>query len=221
VASKARSKNREVEREPGPKRLPKEQRRDQLIETALRIVRERGTDALTLAHVAEESGVTKPIAYEHFETRAGLLVALAKYIDDRQLVLLHAALKQARPRLEDVARVISCAYLHCYTSAGPEWNAIVAALAGDEAMEAFQRDLLDNYVSIFQGAFGPVTTLPKRELHLRCVAILGAADALGREMLRGRVEEATAARTLGSLAIDCLAPPHGHETPPPGDLAAT
>ncbi len=33
----------------------------------------KGTDALTLGHVAECAGVSKPIAYEHFGTRAGLL----------------------------------------------------------------------------------------------------------------------------------------------------
>ena len=52
--------------------MPKEQRRIQLLETASAIVRAGGTDALTLAHLAEQAGVTKPIAYEHFGTRAGL-----------------------------------------------------------------------------------------------------------------------------------------------------
>jgi AcrR family transcriptional regulator len=55
-----------------PKRLPKEQRREQLLDTALAIVREQGTDAITLSYVAERAGVSKPIAYGHFGTRAGL-----------------------------------------------------------------------------------------------------------------------------------------------------
>ncbi|MHC8285601.1 helix-turn-helix domain-containing protein [Pseudomonas sp. XS1P51] len=33
-----------------------------------------GTDALTLATLAERAGVTKPVAYEHFRTRSGLLI---------------------------------------------------------------------------------------------------------------------------------------------------
>jgi AcrR family transcriptional regulator len=204
VASKARRKDREVEPESKSKRLPKEQRREQLIETALRLVRERGTDALTLGLVAEEAGVTKPIAYEHFETRAGLLVALARHIDDRQLGLLRAALSQARPCLEDVARVVLQAYVHCYASTGPEWNAIVAALQGDERMEAFQRELIDNYVRIFQEAFAAVTARAPDELHLACVAILGAADALAREMLLGRFTEKTAADAIVAFTVRCL-----------------
>ena len=66
------------------KRLPRDERRRQLLETAAAIVRAEGTDALTLARVAEQAGVTKPVAYEHFETRAGLLVALYRHFDARQ-----------------------------------------------------------------------------------------------------------------------------------------
>src|SRR5689334_13006179 len=58
------------------KRLSKTERRAQLLAVARDIVRESGSDALTLASLAERAGVTRPIAYEHFETRAGLLVAL-------------------------------------------------------------------------------------------------------------------------------------------------
>src|SRR5687767_16006033 len=55
------------------KKLSKAERRKQLLETAHVIVRDEGTDALTLGYLAERAGVTKPIAYGHFETRAGLL----------------------------------------------------------------------------------------------------------------------------------------------------
>ncbi|WP_437971086.1 helix-turn-helix domain-containing protein [Sorangium sp. So ce260] len=89
------------------KRLPKAERRKQLLETARTIVREEGTDALTLGHLAERAGVSKPIAYEHFKTRSGLLIALALDIDDRQVEVLLAALKRTRKRLSDVARVAS------------------------------------------------------------------------------------------------------------------
>ncbi len=82
------------------KKLTKAERRKQLLETAHEIVRDEGTDALTLGYLAERAGVTKPIAYEHFETRAGLLVALYQEIDDRQVASLMDALKRTKPRLE-------------------------------------------------------------------------------------------------------------------------
>jgi AcrR family transcriptional regulator len=190
--------------ETASKKLPKAQRRDQLLEIAQQIVREEGTDALTLGYLAERAGVSKPVAYEHFKTRSGLLIALYAELDARQVTVLLDALKRTRRRLEDVARVVSRAYMHCYTSAGPEWHAISAALKGDEEMEAFQRELLDSYVAIYREAFEPYTDLPKDELHLHCIGIIGAAEAISREMMRGRVDEPRAAASLASLIVKGL-----------------
>ena len=189
-----------------PKRLPKAERREQLLETARAIVREEGTDALTLGHLAERAGVTKPIAYAHFETRSGLLVALYQQIDDQQVAALRAALAETRPRLGDIARVVSKAYMDCYIHVGPEWSALSGALKGDERMEAFERALHARYVALYRDALAPHTTLPKRELHLRCVGILGAGDALAREMIPGNVDAAAAAATMASLIVEWLAP---------------
>ncbi|RKH07553.1 TetR/AcrR family transcriptional regulator [Corallococcus sp. CA047B] len=186
------------------RKLPKAQRREQLLDIAQTIVREEGTDALTLGYVAERAGVSKPIAYEHFKTRSGLLIALYEQIDAQQVQALLEALKRTRKRLEDVARVMSAAYMHCYTSAGPEWHAITAAMKGDEEMEAFHRELLDSYVAIYRETLAPYSNLERDALHLRCVGIIGAAEAISRDMLRGLVDEATAAETLASLIVSWL-----------------
>lgn len=190
--------------ETSSKRLPKAERRDQLLETALTIVREQGTDALTLGYLAERAGVSKPIAYEHFATRSGLLIALYKQIDDRQVSALLDALKRTKHRLEDVARVMSRAYMNCYTAMGPEWHAISAALKGAEEMEAFQQELIDGYVGLYCDALAPFVELPKEALRLRCVGIIGAAEAISRDMIHGRVNEAKAASILASLIVRWL-----------------
>jgi AcrR family transcriptional regulator len=190
---------------PSPKKLSKAERREQLLETALAIVREQGTDALTLGYLAERAGVSKPIAYEHFKTRSGLLIALYEQIDNRQVAALLLALERTPRRLEDVARVLSTAYMNCFTAVGPEWHAISAALKGDEEMEAFQRELIDSYVALYRDAFAPYSKLPEDELRLRCVGIIGAGDAIARDMVRGRVDEAAAAASLASLIVGWLA----------------
>jgi AcrR family transcriptional regulator len=188
------------------RRLPRARRREQLLDTAHVIVREEGTDALTLGHLAERAGVSKPIAYEHFTSRAGLLIALYEQIDDRAVAALRHAVEQAPHRLEDVARVASAASMHCYRAVGPEWHAIAAALKGDEEMEAVQQALLDRYVALYREAFAPYSTLPDDELHVRCLGIVGAADAIAREMMRGRIDESKAAASLTALIVDWLSP---------------
>ncbi|MFC7557085.1 TetR/AcrR family transcriptional regulator [Pseudoroseomonas wenyumeiae] len=56
------------------RRFSKAERRRQLLDTALLIVREEGADRLTLGHLAARAGVSKPVAYDHFGTRSGLLI---------------------------------------------------------------------------------------------------------------------------------------------------
>ncbi|MDT0267243.1 helix-turn-helix domain-containing protein [Streptomyces sp. DSM 44915] len=44
-------------------------------------MRIRGADGLTLVTLAEEAGVSRPITYDHFGTRPGLLLALYRRLD--------------------------------------------------------------------------------------------------------------------------------------------
>lgn len=186
------------------RRLPKAERRQQLLDVARTIVRDEGTDALTLVTLAERADVTRPIVYEHFKTRPGLLIALARNIDDQQVVLFREAFAKTPARLPEVARVASGAYMRCVTQVGREWHAITAALQGDAEMDAVQRELLERYAEIYCDVLAPCTKLPRRELKRRCVALIGAAEALAREMLLERLDEDTAASTLRSLIVSWL-----------------
>ncbi|MDH5821954.1 TetR/AcrR family transcriptional regulator [Luteimonas sp. RD2P54] len=181
------------------KRLSKDARREQLLESAMAIVAEQGADALTLATVAERAGVTKPVAYEHFGTRAGLLLALYRRIDARQADAFRSALARTPRRIGEVARVMGDAYMSCYSTIGPEWHAITAALKGDPAMEAVQQELLDGYVDLYHQALRPFSKLPPDELQLRCVGIVGAGEAISRDLTRGRVDADRAAQSLAAV----------------------
>ena len=188
------------------RKMARQDRRKQLLDKALTIVREEGTDALTLGHLAEYAGVSKPIAYEHFGTRSGLLIALYQLLDDQQVDKLVAALEQAPKYLEDVARTLSYAYMDCCRSMGPEWSAISAALKGDEQMEAFQLQLIDDYVDSYCSILAPYSSLDRQQLRSRCVGIIGAAEAIAREMMRDKLEVSAAADLLRSLIMSWLAP---------------
>ncbi|WP_244606985.1 TetR/AcrR family transcriptional regulator [Bosea sp. CS1GBMeth4] len=182
------------------RKLPKPERREQLLARAQEMVREEGTEALTLARVAERAGVTKPVAYDHFGTREALMVELFRRIDDRQTALLIAALKSTEGRLDAVAATIAKAYMSCALAVGTEWYALSAALRGSEAMEAVQRELVARYAGIWREALAPhAARLAPDELNLRCIGLLGAAEAISLELLRGHVGEPRASATLAAL----------------------
>src|SRR5690606_40448965 len=92
---------------PSPRRrLSRPERHRQLLDTAWRLVREAGTGALTLGRPADEAGVTKPVTYDHFGSRAGLLAALYREYDANQTSLMAAALRASENTLASRAAVI-------------------------------------------------------------------------------------------------------------------
>ena len=58
------------------RRLTAEQRRSQLFEVALSLFAERGYAATTMDEIAETAGVTKPLVYQHFESKRALYLEL-------------------------------------------------------------------------------------------------------------------------------------------------
>lgn len=175
-----------------------------MLETAREIARERGTDALTLGALAERAGVSKPITYSHFETRSGLMIALYKEINDRQVRDLEKALTHQPADLDVVASVMSQAYMDCYAAVGPEWHAIGAALKGDAQMEAYQREMVDGHVDFYRATLAPLSPLSAEEVRRRCIAIIGAAEALSQGITHGCIRKADAVGELTSLMTTWL-----------------
>jgi AcrR family transcriptional regulator len=186
-------------------RLSKQARREQLLDTALEIVREQGADGLTLVTLAEAAGVSRPIAYDHFGTRAGLLLALYRRLEERHRAAVTEALQDAEPGAGAIARVMSAAYFACATDM-PEFTAVSAALKGNPEAEALQHEMLDGYTEVMAAALAPHSTLPAGALRLRCIGVLGAADAIAVELNRGRTTATEAVSALAELILGGLAP---------------
>jgi AcrR family transcriptional regulator len=180
------------------KKLPKAERREQLLETAQSILRDEGTDALTLGYLAECAGVSKPIAYEHFGTRAGLLIALCRDYDQRQLQAQHAALETGGETLEDVAGIFASAYVGCVLDMGPAMGAAFAALSANEETADFRQSLRRGYVERYRESFGRFVRLPDNDTAL-LLGFLGAAEALAQDAAAGRVSRKEAVEALSHM----------------------
>lgn len=186
------------------RRMDRESRRQQLLAVALDLVRQDGTDALTLARLAEAAGVTKPVVYRQFVDRPGLLKALYADYDDRQHAAMQAAVADSGDSLASVARIVAGAYVDCILSAGPEMTAITAALSASGDMEAFRESLRQSYLeqfhSIFRDFAGPAS-------RAEYVAILGASDALAQAIRPDGLSRDAAVETLTRIIISVLSTP--------------
>ena len=79
-------------RRPYAARMSPEDRRAQLLDTALATALERGFHAVTIDGVARGAGVTRPVVYGLFADRAALLAALLERSEQRALAQLAPAL---------------------------------------------------------------------------------------------------------------------------------
>jgi AcrR family transcriptional regulator len=62
------------------RRLEAEASREHLLETATRILMERGSTRVTVASVAEEAGCAKGLVHYHFKTKARLWESIARHL---------------------------------------------------------------------------------------------------------------------------------------------
>jgi AcrR family transcriptional regulator len=181
------------------RRLSKEDRRRQLLDTARSIVREAGADRLTLGHLAACAGVSKPVVYDHFATRSDLLIALYKSIDTEQAEALRRTLTTGKRNFKQTTEVLAATYIHCSADTKGEWHAVGAALAGSEEKGTVYQELLGVYVGLFATVLTPHTALSPAQLARRCVGLVGAGEALSVSMVRGQCSEAEAAEAFTSL----------------------
>ncbi len=180
-------------------RLPKAERRRQLIEVARLIVRDEGADRLTLGHLAARAGVSKPVAYDHFGTRSGLLIELYRSIDIERVDAFRQAMVTGKRTLGETVRDLAAAYIDCAADTADEFTAVGAALAGSEEKAAVFQELLDNAVRMFVSVLKPHSPLSPAELERRCVGLVGAGEALSAAILRGGCSQAEAAEAFASI----------------------
>ncbi|KTC12737.1 TetR family transcriptional regulator [Pseudomonas marginalis ICMP 9505] len=186
---------------PAPRRrLSREDRLRQLLDVAWQLVRAEGTDALTLGRLAELAGVTKPVVYDHFVTRAGLLAALYEDFDARQNQVFDEALQTSSATLGERAQVIAACYVDCVLLQGREIPGVIAALSSSPELETLKR----KYEAIFLdkchdalAPFAPGASVSQAGLR----GMLGAAEALSQAAANGDISRDEAQHELFAMIV--------------------
>lgn len=186
---------------PAPRRrLSREDRLRQLLDVAWQLVRNEGTDALTLGRLAELAGVTKPVVYDHFVTRGGLLAALYADFDGRQNQVFAEAIEASNATLEDRAWVIAASYVDCVLLQGREIPGVIAALSSSPELETLKRQYEAIFLDKCSAALSPFAPGGKvSRAGLR--AMLGAAEALSQAAASGELSREEAQQELLGMIL--------------------
>jgi AcrR family transcriptional regulator len=153
-------------------------RREELLDAADRIVRRDGP-AASMAAIAAEAGITKPILYRHFGDKSGLYAALADRYTARLMAELQAALAGADTGAERTARTID-AYLAAIEAEPQAYRFLVrSAEAAEEGSQV--RSFTRRVSAVLTGWIGDELGLPPQDVRVqtRAHGVVGMVQAAG------------------------------------------
>ncbi|HKR88984.1 MAG TPA: helix-turn-helix domain-containing protein [Phenylobacterium sp.] len=139
----------------------------ELIETAVRLISEKGADALSISALARAAGVNRTTVYYHFENRE-VLIAAVKTWSSKQLAKAFRPVAPQGERIDYITRFVLDnpelikMWFEDFISAGdirdryPEWDGLVASVAERLAAEGCEADSEVYCVMLLTSAFiGP------------------------------------------------------------------
>lgn len=106
-----------------PRRLPRAERRQQLVEVARGVFAARGFEATALEEIAERAGVSRPILYSHFGDKQGLFEAVVDAEIARVRAVVSDAIAEPGPPRELVERGLRAFF--AYVREHPEGHAVL------------------------------------------------------------------------------------------------
>ena len=190
------------ETRPRSTRLPKHERRRQLLDAALEVFVSQGYHAAAMDDIAEKAGVSKPVLYQHFPSKLELYLALLDQSVDELLETVRHALGSTADNKQRVAATFS-AYFEYMESEGQAYRLVFESDLGNESavrdrLDRGQRECAEMIIEMVRQDAG----LTEEEAHLVSVGMVGLAQVTARYWLstRDRIPREAAEQLVARLA---------------------
>ena len=168
----------------GAKRLSADRRREQLLQVALKVFAERGFNATTMDDIAERAGVTKPLLYQHFDSKRALYLELVDSVARTMLEAIEKAVAAADGPRHQVESGFA-AYFHLVVTHADAFNLLFGSDVPNDAelSSAVRRveDSMAEYIDVLIDA-----GLEEDHRRLLAYAVVGMAEGASRHFLAGR-----------------------------------
>ncbi len=166
----------------GP-RLPKQERRRQLLDAALEVFVAQGYHAAAMDDIAERAGVSKPVLYQHFPGKLELYLALLDQSVDELVATVRAALASTGDNKQRVEATFT-AYFEYVAGSGQAFRLIFESDLSNEAavrdrLERGQRECAQMISHMVKHGAG----LDDDEARLLSVGMVGLAQVTARYWL--------------------------------------
>jgi AcrR family transcriptional regulator len=187
---------------PRGNRLPRHERRRQLLDAALEVFVSQGYHAAAMDDIAERAGVSKPVLYQHFPGKLELYLALLDESVDALVATVRDALSSTADNKQRVAATFG-AYFEYMGGKGQAYRLVFESDLGNEAAV---RDRLERGQRECAALISPIVRqdagLDDDEARLLSVGMVGLAQVTARYWLgtRDRVPREAAEQLVARLA---------------------
>ena len=191
-----------TDKRPRGGRLPRQERRVQLLESALEVFVAQGYHAAAMDDIAERAGVSKPVLYQHFPGKLDLYLALLDASCDQIIDNCRLALESTH---DNKQRVLATMYVFYEYVAG-DTGAFRLVFESDLTSEPAVREQVDRVTSECATMIASVihedTGLTDEESRLLAVSLVGMAQVSARFWLSeaSTISKADAAALVAGLA---------------------
>lgn len=170
------------------KRLPADRRREQLLEVALKLFASRGFNATTMDDIAEAAGVTKPLLYQHFDSKRALYLELVDTVAESMLEAIgHAVVEAEGPRQQVEGGF--AAYFHLVVTRADAFNLLFGSdIPNDPELSRAARGVEDTIAEAIESLID--AGLEEDHRRMLAYAVVAMAEAASRHFLTTRVKGA-------------------------------
>ncbi|WP_409183160.1 TetR/AcrR family transcriptional regulator [Amycolatopsis sp. VS8301801F10] len=165
-------------------RLPRTERRAQLLTAAQRVFAEHGYHAAAMDEIAEEAGVSKPVLYQHFPGKLDLYIALLESHVDDLVGRVQGALNSTTDNRQRVPATVGAFFDFVNNDAGAFRMVFESDLRGEPAVQ----EAVDRATSASVEAITETITsdagLDEEKARLLAVGLVGMSQVSARYWLQ-------------------------------------
>jgi|SRR5688500_126817 len=188
-------------RDPIRRRMPRAERALQLTEVAEAVFAERGIAAASMDEIAERAGVTKPVLYDHFGSKDGLLAAVIARAGSELGTTVEGAVSGAQDADEALANGLR-SYFTFMQKHRAAWLALLNETAtnsaGATALEQIRRERA-GFIAALIAAEVPGSDMTRAMTYAQ--AVIGACERLATAPIG---DEELSPDTLTSHLMDVI-----------------
>ncbi|WP_344008238.1 TetR/AcrR family transcriptional regulator [Nocardioides lentus] len=183
-------------------RMPRRERREQLLESALGVFVAQGYHAAAMDDIAERAGVSKPVLYQHFPGKLDLYLALLDSSADAVIENCRVALEATQDNRLRVEAAMGVFYSYVADDAGAFRLVFESDLTSEPAVRAQVDRVTTECADMIAAVIHDDTDLPHAESRLLAVSLVGMAQVSARFWLAedSDIDRGTAAALVSGLA---------------------